>query len=468
MRSTPNRPPRPSLPAALLAAVALAIVGTVAVAARTHGRADAVDDAVRTAAAAARSATDDPAPPSPYIWPSGPSADPTYFPIAVWLQSPSNAQAFAALGINLFIGLWEGPTDAQLDALTLAGMPVIADQNDVALARRGASTATGRILQGWMQQDEPDNAQSDGQGGWGPCVDPAEIIARYERMKAADPDRPVWLNLGQGVAWDLDRPYYGRGSACAGRWDQYREYVKGADIVSFDIYPVTSPDAPITGDLSRVALGVDRLREWTEGEKIVWNVVETTHIGAEVRPTPAQLRAEVWMSLVHGSMGIVYFVHEWFPRFREPALLDYPDMRAAVTDLNRQIRDLAPVLNSPSVDRVVAVAPDDPSRRVDVMVKRTGGWLYVLSVAMTDDPSDVTFRIDPAVLSPDVVDGAGVEVIDEGRTVALVDGSFRDAFGGYGVHLYRVRIRPLTPTTPEPESTPATTSWRLVLPWLQR
>jgi hypothetical protein len=367
---------------------------------------------------------------SPYVWPNGPSPDPFFFPIAVWLQTPDNAAAYKDIGINLYIGQWQGPTVAQLGALTAAGMPTIADQNDVALAH-----LDDPILAGWLQQDEPDNAQSDGAGGYGPCVEPAEVIARYTRMRAADPSRPVLLNLGQGVAHDYDRPYVGRGSACARRWDQYPEYVKGADIVAFDIYPVTSPYDHIRGQLWRVALGVDRLREWTGGEKIVWNVIETTHISSDAMPTPHQVRAEVWMSLVHGSMGIVYFAHEWQPRFREAGLLYYPEMRDAVGILNRQIHDLAPVLNAATVIDGVTVASSSPEVPVDAMVKEHDGWTYVFAVAMRDGPTEATFTLPRGAV------GTEVEVIGEDRRIALTGSSFRDVFAGYAVHLYRLRTR---------------------------
>ena len=70
------------------------------------------------------------------------------------------------------------------------------------------------------------------------------------------------------------------------------------------------------------------------GEKIVWNCIETTHIGCEDRPNPSQIRSEVWMSLIHGSMGIIYFVHEWHPKFTEPGILLYDDAVEAVTNIN--------------------------------------------------------------------------------------------------------------------------------------
>jgi hypothetical protein len=329
---------------------------------------------------------------------------------------------------------------AQLDGLRAAGMPVIADQNDLALAH-----LDDPILVGWLQQDEPDNAQPDGSGGYGPCIEPVDVIARYERMRAADPSRPVLLNLGQGVAHDYDRPYVGRGSACARRWEQYPEYVKGADIVSFDIYPVTSPYDHIRGDLWRVALGVDRLREWTGREKPVWTVIETTHISSDAMPTPDQVRTEVWMALIHGATGFLYFAHEWQPRFREAGLLYYPEMRDAVAGLNRQIHDLAPVLNSPTVPDGVAVSSSNPDVPVDVMVKRHGGWTYVLAVAMRDSTTEATFILPDGRLT------APVDVIGESRTIMPAGAAFRDAFAGYAVHLYRVPAR-----------------WWLAMPWVAR
>ena len=64
------------------------------------------------------------------------------------------------------------------------------------------------------------------------------------------------------------------------------------------------------------------------------------------------------MSLVHGSRGLIHFVHEWKPRFNESALPGDAEMLAAVTALNRQIARLAPVLNSPTVTDAVAVVSE--------------------------------------------------------------------------------------------------------------
>jgi hypothetical protein len=66
-------------------------------------------------------------------WPNGPPKDPGFFPIAVWLQNPRNAAAYEAAGINVFVGLWRGPTEEQLDQLKAAGMKVVCSQNQFAI-----------------------------------------------------------------------------------------------------------------------------------------------------------------------------------------------------------------------------------------------------------------------------------------------------------------------------------------------
>jgi len=176
----------------------------------------------------------------------------------------------------MYIGLWKGPTEKQLAELTAAGMPVICDQNAVGLKNK-----TNPIIVGWMHGDEPDNAQSRGKG-WGPPIAPENIEADYKRIRAADPSRPVILNLGQGVAWD---GWVGRGVR-TNHPEDYPKYVKGCDIASFDIYPAVHRKAAVAGKLWYVARGVERLVGWTGGKKTVWNCIECTRISnPAVKPT---------------------------------------------------------------------------------------------------------------------------------------------------------------------------------------
>ena len=362
---------------------------------------------------------------SPYArWTNGLSSDPNYFPIAVWAQQPSNAERYKEAGINLYVGLWRGPTSNHLALLQRAGMRVICSQNSFALANKDNST-----IAAWMHGDEPDNAQSLGSGkGYGPPIKPETIVSNYARIRAADPTRPVFMNLGQGVAWDN---WIGRGVR-RNHPEDYPEYVKGCDIASFDIYPAVHDHPDVAGKLEFVAKGVERLRRWTPAEKVVWNCIECTHIeNAKVKPTPHQVRAEVWMSLIHGSQGLIYFVHQFKPTFKEAALLDDAEMLKAVTAINRQIHELAPVLNSPSITDALTVTSSTP---IATMVKRHGGQLYVFAVGMSNQPTRCTFKV------REQSGNADAEVLGTSRTIALRNGEFSDDFKPYDVNLYRMRL----------------------------
>jgi hypothetical protein len=365
---------------------------------------------------------------SPYAkWTNGFSTDPNYFPIAVWLQNTKNAQKYQAVGINLYVGLYRGPTMEQLDDLKKAGMRVVASQR-----RASPEIMASPVVAAWMHGDEPDNAQSlpQPQKGYGPPILPSVIQSNYTRIKEVDLSRPVLLNLGQGVAYDQ---YIGRGVR-RNHPEDYPEYIKGSDVVSFDIYPVVHETPEIAGRLEYVAKGVERLVKWTNGEKPVWNCIECTRISnRETKATPAQVRTEVWMALIHGSRGLIYFVHQFEPTFREAALLDDPEMVAGVTALNAQIRELAPVLNSPTIPDAVTVKSSADDVPIAAMVKRHGDATYLFTVAMRNYATRGSFKL------AGVPAGSTVEVLGESRTISPRNGQFADNFKPYEVHLYRIK-----------------------------
>ena len=349
-------------------------------------------------------------------------SDPTRFPIGVWLQSTANAERYKKAGINVYVGLWEGPKEKDLSALKKAGMPVICDQNKVGLAH-----IADRTILGWLQQDEPDNAQPIA-GGYGPCVPPAKVIERYKTMKSLDPTRPVMLNLGQGVAND---EWIGRGNGAS--LDDYKSYVKGGDIISFDIYPVAGLPKPNSEDyLYMVPKGVDRLRGWVTKTTPSWNCIECTGIDGSKKATPEQVKAEVWMSIIHGSTGLLYFVHQFKPTFKEAALLDDAPMLDMVTKVNRQIQELARVINVGQKGPTIKTISSDPKIPVDVLTKSLDGASYIFSVGMRNGPTSAAFSV------PGMKQTAKIEVLGESRIVKANAGSFKDNFKPYDVHLYKV------------------------------
>jgi len=346
-------------------------------------------------------------------------ANPEFFPIGVWLQSPERAVSYKAIGINTFVGLDKGPTEAQLATLARHGIFAVAAQNDIAL-----NSPNQHVIKAWMQDDEPDNAQPLPSGGYGTCVPANDVARRTREMKTLDPTRPVMINFGQGVANEFWR---GRGQ-CNGDQGYYTTAIQGADILSYDIYPVGSKTPQIKGKLEYVARGVTNLvKRATDGQS-VWMALETTALDPARRPTSAQVRAEVWMALIHGATGIFYFVHEFKPTFREDAIFRYPDIVEEVTRTNQLIKSLAPVLKGPSVSAAISLSSRVP---IATMVKVYKDTTYIFAVAMEDVPSTVRITIDD-------VHHTDARVIGEARSVGITQGTFEDRFEGYGVHLYQI------------------------------
>jgi hypothetical protein len=357
---------------------------------------------------------------SPYYrrWPNAPVTGPDAWIVSVWMQNPVNAARFRDAGINLFVGLWNGPTDEQLTTLARAAMPVITHQAGVWKAHIGDATTRG-----WLLPDQPDNAQETN-SGFGPCIPPSEAIATYQTVVQSDSSRPAFLKLGRGI---VDPTWEGRGPTCTGHPEHYADYVRAADMLGVVLFPVHS-QLP----LEMVATAVEQARMWSRDEKPVIAIVQASLIGERRRPTPAQIRAQVWMSIVHRAAGVEYFCHQESPTVVETDCLDDAPTLAALRQINAQLRDLAPVLDTLPVANGVTVSFSDPSLPVDTLLKRYAGATYLFAAAMRDGNTRATFqlhRFPPA---------AKADVLGENRSIAVADGTFQDDFTSYGVHLYRL------------------------------
>jgi hypothetical protein len=376
---------------------------------------------------------------SPYAgWSRGIPTDPSFFPIGVWLQLPSHAMELANLGVNIYIGNNAG-TDSLMasDLATLKGlgMYAIIGQDSVGLANIDDTT----IIGWWMTPDEPDNAQPASSGGYGPDVPPATLVTRYNSYKAADSTRPIYLGLGQGVAYP---DYEGRGSNAPAE----SGYVPASDIIAFDIYPYNNcsgdTNEKVTcGEFWLNALGIDNLHQWANRNQAAWTDFETTVINAGTTdgPTPVQTASEVWLALIHSANGVIYFIDSWNPSFREDAIFETPAMVTAVTALNKQITSLAPELNSATLPNMVTVTTtSDGGATVDTMVKANGTSLYVFSAISRDGTATSKYAI------TDMTGNGVATVVGESRTIDIVAGTFSDTFAANGVHIYQIDLSTAT------------------------
>ncbi len=142
------------------------------------------------------------------------------------------------------------------------------------------------------------------------------------------------------------------------------------------------------------------------------------------------------MALIHGARGLIYFVHQFKPKFIEAALLEDAEMLTAVTALNRQITELAPVLNSPTLTNAVTVTTSEPAVPVATMVKHSGGQTYLFAVAMRGQTTTAKFSFKESATN------LRVEVLGEARSFTATNGMFADQFAPWAVHLYRVESAP--------------------------
>jgi hypothetical protein len=374
---------------------------------------------------------------SPYAgWSKGLSTDPTFFPIAVWLQQSFHAMELSGLGINVYVGnnaSVDPMEPSDLATLKSYGMYAIIGQDSVGLMSIDDPT----VVAWWMTPDEPDNAQPASGGGYGPPVSPSTLVTEYDSYKKADPTRPMFLGLGQGVAFPN---YEGRGSDPPPE----SEYVPATDIVGFDIYPYNAcgGDANqkmVCAEFWLNAQGVDNLHGWSTRGQAVWTDFETTDIsGTGNGPTPIETASEVWLALIHEANGILYFIDLITPTFREDGIFADPAMVTAVTALNKEITSLAPELNSATIPNLVTVSSSSSAAPIDIMVKAHGFTLYVFSAISRAGTATGSFSIQG------MTGNAVATVVNESRTVMVEAGKFSDAFAANGAHVYTIDLSTAT------------------------
>ena len=143
----------------------------------------------------------------------------------------------------------------------------------------------------------------------------------------------------------------------------------------------------------------------------------------------------MWLALIHGANGVIYFIDSWNPSFREDAIFENAAMVTAVTALNQQIESLAPVINSSSIASLVSVSS---SVEVDLMAKASGTSLYVFAAIARAGATSATFTV------AGLTGNATAEVVGENRTVPVTAGAFTDAFAANDAHVYEIDLSTVT------------------------
>ncbi|WP_238598909.1 hypothetical protein [Saccharothrix sp. ALI-22-I] len=374
-------------------------------------------------------------------WANGPNptGDPSVFPVNVWMQDPSGVEngeklgrAYPKIGVDFGIGLWEDQWwYLRQEGLYETDWRVYADGTRVDTVL--ADTAHARNYVGYLIADEPDMNKVYGDV-FNPDMQPSAILKASDAVRAKDPSRPTYLNFSPWMGTPTGEIGYGYIEESYEK--DMRKYCSAADIASADYYAWTHPDRGDTVGAYSYGQVIDTMRKWCGPDKPLYGFVETGHPHTHGEIINAdQLESAVWNTILHGATGINYFAHSFYTEGKGEysSVLTRPEIMARVTAVNARLKSLARVLNAPNQPGAPAVS--DNGIPVSVLHKEIGGDRWVL--AQTDGTKqDPRSRAAKVTLSVPVESGTAT-VVDENRTVPIVDGKIVDDFGPYQVHVYR-------------------------------
>jgi hypothetical protein len=361
---------------------------------------------------------------------------PSHFMVASWCR-PSHEQAYIDrykdFGLNTLICL-ENPELTNEAALRANGLKAIVQSNE-----RTRFDDIGSETLGWNGGDEFDMTQ----GGEFGCENgefQAELVGHGIGASGIGNDsRLVHVNYGKGVGTWSERGFGGWTDARAACYVNH----PWVDLVSIDTYWLTDePGLPqhrhgwgYGNDIDRLRFldGFDSQRKPT----FLWIELGPPGSGQTFAPQPTEVRSAVWHSIIAGARGVAYFDHNFGTDGGShcgSAILGgcYPQIYAMAKAVNGQIKDLAPVLNSPSVTSGHSLT----GAQTRGTVKWHAGKFYVFLA--THDGGNATFSM-PCVGNATAVRLAPSNLPGEAASIPVGNGSFSDSFADKNaVHIYRI------------------------------
>ncbi len=378
------------------------------------------------------------------------------FVIAVFLQDPLreyngkiNAVNYKNIGINTFLALYQWPSEAEMgngynllaaQALKDNGMKVYAGNDQAAINWNNAHPEFADTFVGYFLGDEPDMFKESGDPVQAAACMPDAWKAAGDALRAADPSRGVWGNFGKGFALDPWNGYaVDPGSTQAA---DFAKYVEPTTIISSDYYGITDPWEVLNEHgIWTYGRTIDNTEKYSGGRPVV-GVLEASAIDAAGK-VPNNLYAHmpadlimptVWIMVVHGADGLIYFCHNLLDGFVEDGCLYEPGMKEAMQAANASVQQYAAVLATP--DLAGTSATTNGAVPVATLTKRLDGATYIF--AMGDGNTANIYG--QAVTATITVTGGGtrtVEVVGEDRVVSMTNGQIVDHFDAYQRHIYR-------------------------------
>jgi hypothetical protein len=246
-------------------------------------------------------------------------------------------------------------------------------------------------------------------------VHPDVMLALYQVLEGVSPSHPTITTLEFPEAM--------------------ADYARATDIIIPWELPI--PQFPLERVAAMVDAGVgataDRKPVWAlvQGVGNAWATDKTLDDQTEGRmPTAAEVRASAYLALVHGASGLVYYAlnlaqSDKERNFRAPR--DGAEQWAAISQVNREVTSLAPVISQRSGWHLL---PPVAGGLVHIARWTTADQDVLIAVSVSDVPTVTTFTV-PGVESGEL------KLPLENRTVTTEQpGLFGDVFQPHEVHIY--------------------------------
>jgi hypothetical protein len=349
------------------------------------------------------------------------------------MQDPvRNAAAFKNVGVNVFVGLWDFPTDNSqypgwsVDAVTALknnGLTAFGGDNTTWAASHATISSA---LTGYLLGDEPDmnRVNCTGCSDW---PDPWKQHGDTVKAAATTQGRQVYANFGKGFCLDPWNGYDSRGNESI----DFPKYTEPETVISCDAYWETDPYEGYAnrGYLWRYGANVDKLQRWT-GAKPAWGFLEGAAPWQGTNEiNPLRIAPIAWMQVIHGADGLIYFCHDFGGTGNDAGCLANAGTAMQATDAS--IQQYAGVLNTAKLVGTTATG------LVTTRTHASGGQTYVFAIGDGDNAHEAGVTADSTITVPGASDGT-VTVLDENRTVTMTGGAFTDHFTPYQHHVYRI------------------------------
>lgn len=320
-----------------------------------------------------------------------------FFPVMLIDQcTPSAARKARKLGINLIL-------NEHCRGLSPRRQLTMIQNNSFAVLPIAGQRIRGSILVGWTYPDEPEN------NGW----TPSSLRHAHPYPRGNADGLLSFVTTGGGF---FRKPYQdARFSPLA-----YREFARMSDVAGFDLYPLghCQSDLGAVYEAQRAFVGLAGATptfQWIETGPI-----RPTYCGG-FRMTPAELKAEVWLTIAGGARGIGYFTHTWSPRH---AAFDVtPPLQRTIKKLSGLLEAVRPGL----LGRTLLSGMN--SSAIKLVARAGGDQSYVFAVNSQRVPIAAQGHV------PRLRDGL-LQVFGEKRTVRVTDHRFVDTFAPLAVHVY--------------------------------